>query len=105
PAQLLGKVVVLEAARIVVWVDVARPPAELLRAGTARSPQSGRRPNLTVFPDVRGRFLERDVGRIRFRRSCQVDRGLCKVQTSLREADVLHGLRSGDGDQQRARVG
>src|SRR5205823_2047885 len=58
-----------------------------------------------VFPDVRGRLFERNVGRIRFRCPRQVDHGLCKVQTSLRQADVLNGLRSGDGNQQRPRVG
>ena len=95
----------IEAAWVVVWVDVALAAAELPRAAVARVAQRVGRPGLPELAHVGGRLLERDVGRVRLRRAGEVDRGLREVQAGLGKPDVLDRLRRRDGNEQRARVG
>src|SRR5213083_1434143 len=84
-SQLLGEEVELESARVFVGVDVALAAPQLARAVVVRVAERVRGPHVPVLAYVGRRLLQRHVGRIRLRRSCQVDRGLGQVEPGLRQ--------------------
>jgi len=91
-SQLFREVVDVKPPWVVVRVDVALPPAELLRAEVVRVAELVGWANVAVLPDVGRRLLERDVARVGLRGAGEVDRGLREVQPRFREPDVLDGV-------------
>ena len=105
-AQLLREVREVEPERVVVRVDVALAVAARLRG--ARVPgraEHRRRSRVPVLAHVPARLPDRDGGRVRLRRSREVDGRLREVELRLGEADVLERLRGRDRDDERVRVG
>ena len=86
-------------------IDVALAAAELLRAGVGSGAERGRRQQLPALAHRLCRLPDREVRGVRLRRAREVDGRLRQVEASLRQADVLDGMRRRDGDDECLRVG
>ena len=94
-----------DAARLVVRVDVALAPAELLRARIVGVAQRVGRQLRAVLADVAHRLADRRGRRVRLGRERQIGRRLREVEGALGHPDPVDGRAGRGRDGERPRVG